>query len=188
MPSRGPALIIIGIVLFITIGGGLLATLGASPHHSSGALSSPPGLGLRADHAAHDLTPIIVAEQPPPDIVAALVVPEGATVTAHTAPSNSSGLYDGSITFSVPTTVARTVAFYKYELGHDHWHVSATVSGTNGGTNFYAVHDSSDGYTWEVGVLVEERAGAITPALGGGNTPSVTSSVELRLIERGDQS
>jgi hypothetical protein len=179
---------VLGIVAVITIGGGLLATLGAGPHVGPGQLASPPGLGLPADHAASALAPIAVAQQPPPDIVAALVVPAGSVVTAHKRPSASLGLYDGSITFSVPAPVARTAAFYTFELRHEGWHIADTVSGVSGGTNIYALHDSNDGYTWEVGVLIEGRHGAVTPALDGGGAPAETSSVELRVIERDDPS
>jgi hypothetical protein len=186
-PSRGPALIVIGIVAFITVGGWLLATLGASPHVTTGDVASPPGLNLPAEHGGHDLGAIVVSEQPPSDIIGALVIPSGSTVTAHTAPSASIGLYDGSITLDVPTTAKRVVAFFTYELKHNHWQIADTVSGSNGGTNIYALHNSSDGYVWEVGVLVEGKSGAITPALAGGGAPSETSSVELRIIERDDE-
>ena len=141
-PKRGPALIIIGIVAFISIGGGLLAVLGTGPKVGSGDLASPPHLGLPADHAAADLRPITANEQPPSDIVAALVVPAGSTVTAHTAPDPTS-LYDGSITLSVPvapSTVRRLL--HEYELAHDGWHVTETVAGSDGGKDIYATHDS----------------------------------------------
>jgi hypothetical protein len=113
------------------------------------------------------------------------VVPAGSTVTAHTAPDPTS-LYDGSITLSVPVAPATVLAFYQYELAHDGWHVTETVAGANGGNDVYATHESIDGFLWEVSVEVNERSGAITPALDGGATPSETSSVEMRIIEADD--
>jgi hypothetical protein len=185
-PRKGPALVIIGIVAFITIGGGLLATLAAGPKVGTGTIKSPPGLNLPADPAAKDLAVITAEEQPPADIVAALVVPAGAVPVDHALPDENDGLYDGSITLDVPATVKTVLAFYTYELRHDGWTISETVSGPDGGTDIYAQHNSADGYSWEVGVLVGETNGAITPALDGGNTPAETSSVELRIIENDD--
>jgi len=184
---RGPALIILGIVGFISIGGALLALLGQGPKSVPSTIASPPGLDLPAAHAAADLRQITVDEEPPSDIVAALVVPAGATMTAHTIPDLQT-LYDGSITLSVPATPSTTLAFYQYELAHDGWRVTETVAAVGGGRDVYADHDSEDGYTWEVSVDVSARTGAITPALNGGDTPAETSSVAIRLIERDDES
>jgi hypothetical protein len=185
-PRKGPALVIIGIVAFITIGGGLLATLGAGPKVGAGTIKSPPGLDLPADPAAKDLAVITSEGQPPADIVEALVVPAGAVPVDHALPGGNDSLYDGSITLDVPATVKTSLAFYTYELRHDGWAISETVGGPDGGTDIYARHNSNDGYTWEVGVLVGETNGAITPALDGGNAPAETSSVELRIIENDD--
>ncbi len=186
-PKSGPALIILGIVGFITIGGALLATLGAGPKVTAGEIASPPGLGVPADHAATALRPITVGLEPPSDIVAALVVPTGSRVVGHSDPSASLSLYDGSITFDAPISPKTTIAFYTYELKHDGWHISAIAAGTSGDTNLYALHNSADGYVWEVGVSISDQTGAITPALGGASEPSRTSAVELRLIERDDE-
>jgi hypothetical protein len=173
---------------FISIGGGLLATLGSDQHSSPGTIASPPGLGLPADRASADLRVITSGGEPPADIVDALVVPASARLVSHVSPADDLSLFDASVTLSVPVAPANVVAFYKFELAREGWHISAVDGGTSGGTNLYALRNSNDGYTWEVGVLVNETNGAITPALDGGGTPAETSSVEIRLIERDDES
>jgi hypothetical protein len=180
-------MIVVGIVAVVSIGGALLAILGAGPKVAPGAISSPPGLGVPADRAESALQPIIVGLEPPSDIVDSLVVPAGSQVVSHTNPTASLSLYDGEITFDVPIVTKTIVAFYTYELRRQGWRISATDAGPNGGTDIYALRNSEDGYTWEVGVLIDDQSGAITPALGGGAEPAKTSSVQLRLIERDDE-
>jgi hypothetical protein len=170
----------------VTIGGALLALTGNSGPAPSGSLASPPGLNLRANAAKAMLRPIADNGALPSYIVDALVVPAGARSLGITSPANSLDLYDASVSFAVPASVETLVAFYRYELTHDHWTVSDVVAGTNGGTNLYAIHPSADGYDWEAGVLITPSNGALSSALGGGSPPSASSSVELRLLERGD--
>jgi hypothetical protein len=183
----GPALLIVGIVLVITVGGGLLAVLGSSPKTTSASLAAPPGMSLDAARAAPLIASIGSGGEPPSDITAALVVPADARLTAHHVSDAGIDLFDGTVDLSTSASRTAVVAFYRYELKHLGWDITlVTASATGSGTQIYALHPSADGYTWEVGVLVEDANGAISSALGGDAAPRPTSSVALRLIERDD--
>jgi hypothetical protein len=182
----GPALIVIGIVAVITIGGGVLATLGSGPKPAPASLAAPPGLSLGAASASSFLGPITSMGQPPVDIASSLVVPAGSRLGAHGLDAADLGLYDGHVGFTVPASATTVVTFYRYELAHNGWRISLVAASADGhGTNLYAEKDSSDGYQWEIEVGVTEDNGSISSALGGAS-PSSASSVALRLIERDD--
>jgi hypothetical protein len=189
--SRTPVLVVLGIVAVIAIGGALLAVLGASPKQAAPtSVSSLPGVSLRAVPAAHALAAITAAGQPPADIVADLVVPEGATVTGSSDLDAGVGQFDRGVSMTVDASTKEVVAFFSAELRHDGWAMSASEPVTNkqgvSGTEVLAQHESADGYYWEVGVVVDPANPSITPALAGSGAAAESSSVELTLLEVGD--
>jgi len=182
----GPALIVVGIVLAITIGGGLLAVLGTGPKPVPASLAAPPGLTLGTASASSVLAPITSMGQPPADIATSLVVPAGSRLDTHDLTAADLGLYDGRVGFTVPAAATTVVKFYRYELAHNGWHVSLVAASADGrATDVYAGKGSADGYQWEIELGVTPDNGSISSALGG-VSPSSASSVTLRLIERDD--
>jgi hypothetical protein len=181
----GPALIVIGLVGFITIGGAVLAVVGTGSKSSPTVTGTTSG-GIASEPAAPLLRVIADAGQPPSDVTGSLVVPAGAHADGHQLTGTDIGLYDGAIDFSVAATPTKVVSFYKKALDRNGWRVTEVAADTSGsGTEVYALRESKDGYDWEVGVDVRSVNGTVSAALAGA-TPAPTSGVVFRLIERDD--
>jgi hypothetical protein len=184
-----PALIFIGLVALVGIGGFAAAALwsrrdGTIPPSATTRLR---GVGLAAAPATTVLKPILRGGEPPSDIATALVVPAGSRPTGSSC-GLSLSLYDCATRFAVQARPSRVVAFYRAELTHEGWKILALdATGTGNGTILYAQRGSADGYYWEVGVKVEPVIPSISPALSGEGQTAPTSSVSLRVVERGDE-
>jgi len=170
-PSTRPALIVMGVALVVLLGGGIGAVL------THGATSTAPtrtgprtvaGAGITAVSATTALRAIEVSGQPPGDIVAALVLPKGATVQAGSAENDGIGLYDRSLSFAVPVVQSKVIEFFRAELRGYRWQlVSQGPAGDDPGYRIVGQHPSGDGYEWETGVTVEPTTfGAGTVAAG----------------------
>lgn len=186
---RGPALAFVGIAAAIGVGGFAAAALSSRTPSVAPASSgrSLPGIGLAAVPATAALRPIAHGGEPPADIAGALVVPAG---TARTGSACGAGvdLYDCTVHLRTQSGASDVVDFYRAELRHEGWKILAVdaAAGRSNGTEIYAQKGSSDGYYWDVGVRVESRTPAITPALSGGSQVAPTSTVSLRVFERND--
>jgi hypothetical protein len=75
-PRMGPALIVIGLVALITLGGVLLAVLPGSSAPSSTTSVAKPAAGIGAVSAKAAIKRIETGGEPPADVVDALVIPE----------------------------------------------------------------------------------------------------------------
>ena len=136
---------------------------------------------LLAQPAAPALRPIRQAGTPPADIVDTLAVPVGATVVGHT-PSTGITLFDAREHFTVPGAQQSVVAFYRTELAVMKWKVTdvGPAQRPANATEVLAQKAGSDGWYWEVGVVVSPTTFA--PGAGtSGTTPFV-----LRLFEVND--
>lgn len=184
---RGPALIVVGVVLVISILGFLLAALGSGPSHSNAPSGGVVrGTGLSPSPAASFFSVVRSGGDPPSDVLGALVVPAGSTATSHEISDAGVGLYDATVTLGVAAARSDIVSFYKSELKVEGWQISGPDATADGkGTELFGTHPSGDGYYWEVGVKVEGSNPSITPALNG-DTPAGSSSLSLRLFEVDD--
>jgi hypothetical protein len=184
-----PALIVIGVVAVVVIGGVLLALLGSSGAKTA---SSPPlttlrGTKISAEPARSLLAPIVSSAQPPSDVIAALYVPSGAKLTGSSDLDRGLSTYDRSVTMKVSGSVSAIVGFYKAVLAVEHWGQISTSPTPNGsGTEIFARHSSNDGYYWEVGAVVTSANPTLSPALAGGSV-APTSTVVLRIFEVNDE-
>lgn len=185
----GPALVVLGIVAVVFLGGVALALTSSTPPSRvlvPAGRSTLPGVAVAALPAGPDLARIASAGQPPADVVDALVVPAGARVTGTRDEDAGVSQYDRSIELSVPATPSELRAFYRAELAHLHWTFLGEVPLDGGqGTEILAKRASTDGYYWEVGVLITPAEPAISPALAGGSGGPTSSALELRILEMG---
>jgi hypothetical protein len=180
----GPALIVVGIVAVIVVGGVLLAALGSSKPPAPDTGRSAAGLGVET--AARALAPIVSGGVPPPDVLAALVVPAGATRTGTTNEADQASTYDESARFTLDARPKSVVAFYTTELKRARWtDITVDAAATGNGTELYGTRAGSDGHYWEVGIRVERASGSLSNALAG-DTPTPSSTFVLRLEEVDD--
>jgi hypothetical protein len=158
-PSTKPALIVVGIaalVLLTGIIGAALTSSGSAQAPAVHRLPTAKGATITATPGRHTLAPITTGGQPPSDILDAVALPKGTTVTTGTATNNGIGLYDHSLSFTVPVSDQRVIDFFRAELKALKWQIVSQGSPPHGTAGYRIVgqHPSSDGYEWEIGVTV----------------------------------
>jgi hypothetical protein len=120
---------------------------------------------------------------PPRDVLEALVVPDGARIVSTTAQDAGVDQYDRSIYFEIGTKSTELVKFYRAELKRAHWKLLGTYPLPSAGTELLAQRTGSDGYEWEVGVVVTPVNPSISPSLAGDGQTSAVMGLRLRLFE-----
>jgi hypothetical protein len=183
-------LIVLAIAVVITVGGAALSLIGGRTPNSGPQPESATALkgqNVKAVPATHVLAPITSGGEPPSDVLNSLVIPSDATVQSHSKLDASVGQYDRGISMTAPTNVKSLVSFYQAEFAAHGWSLASTQPTTEAdgrtGTEVLAQRESTDGYYWEVGVIILADNPSLTPALGGDATSSVSSSIDLRVLE-----
>jgi uncharacterized membrane protein YgcG len=167
--GRGPALVILGIAVFILLAGVLASALvtGSSPTESLHSVTIPGGTVVPLTPATSALHSIVSSGQPPADILGNLAVPAGSSVRSTLNSDQDSGQFDRTVSFTSGTLAPPQLvdAFHNLlpKLG---WQVIYVGAGTRSGsgTEVLAKRGSGDGFYWEVGVVVSPTTAAgITP-------------------------
>jgi hypothetical protein len=190
-PSLRPALVVLACAAIVTFGGVAVALVGSfqsSPPTVSGLGTPVPGVSLTAIDATGVLQRIASGGTPPADILGALVVPDGAKIGSTTTEDAGVDQYDRSISFQILTTSPQLLKFYTTALKRDRWSLLGTYAIAGQGTEILAQRAGSDGYEWEVGVLVKPDNPAISPSLAGDGQTSAEMRLTLRLFEVSDGS
>jgi len=177
---RGPALVVLGIAVLIVVVGLVGAALASGP---SGAPPKPAVQRVTlADGSTVSLTPgstalrsLVYLGQPPSDILGHLVVPAGSRPTGTVDDDASAESYDRTASFATATSGDDVIGAYKTALPELGWQViysGAGMGDDRSGTEVLAKRGSSDGYDWEVGVVV-------SPTTAAGTTPFSVEVFEL---------
>ncbi len=184
-PSTKPALVVLGLALFIFVVGVALELASgdqsrptASPH----SITTARGVGLHAVPARPLLKAIVTAGQPPDDLLDALAVPKGSTAVPSSAINQGVESYDRSLRFEVGTTEQRVlITFFRAQLSAEHWKLlSRGPSSTVPGYQILEQHPASDGLEWELGVTV-------SPTTFGSPAAPSTTAFTFRLFSQSDQ-
>ncbi len=147
--------------------GGIIAQWlgsGTPPPATATVVRQAKGSPLRAEAGHRLLKPVIVAGQPPRDVVDAVVVPVGTTSVAGSAQDRGVESYDRSLGLRVGASQAVVVAFYRAELRAEGWSQISTgaPSGAErapaGSIEVLAKRGASDGNFWEIGTTVAPTA------------------------------
>jgi hypothetical protein len=184
--SLRPALIVVILAALIL---GLFAAIAllTSNHSASVKTSAPPhavaGSGLLAVPAAPALAPIVSAGEPPADIVNAVSVPAGAVRISHQDNSASAGQYDAQIRLRSTATQGAVLAFFAADMRRQGWQVfdQGPAAHDPGATEVLGKLAGSDGWYWEMGVVVSPTA------FGNGGSSSGRTDFTLRLFQQSDQ-
>jgi hypothetical protein len=167
--GRGPALVILGIAVFILLAGVLASAVvtGSSPTESLHSVNIPGGTVVPLTPATSALHSIVSSGQPPADILGNLAVPAGSTVRSTVDSDQNTGQFDRTVSFTsgtlAPPQLVDTFHNLLPKLG---WQVIYVGAGTRGesGTEVLGKRGSGDGFYWEVGVVVSPTTAAgITP-------------------------
>jgi len=179
MSLRTPALIVLGIAVFILVGG-VLASIFATSGTTTlpvRTLSLPDGTSVTLTPATTALKPIISSE-PPSDILAALAVPAGSVEHHFVNTDQNVTQYDRSVSFTTGLSSDQMIAFFQTLLPKLGWKITSTAAATQdatGTTEVLATKGSQDGFYWEVG-------GVVSPTTSAGVTPFT-----IELFEQPDQ-
>jgi hypothetical protein len=179
-PSTGPALIVLGIALVVVLAGIIGAALtssGTATTKGATSLKTAPGATITAVPGRPVLKPIVIAGQPPDDILDAVALPKGTTVKTGSATNNGIGLYDHSLSFTIAVPEQRVIDFFRAELKAFKWEIVSQGSPPNNvpGYRIVGQHPSGDGFEWEIGVTV-------APTTFGSPTVTGMTPYTLRLF------
>ncbi len=176
----GPALIVLGIAVVIVVvglvGSAIVTdTAGkASPtnvHH----VTLSDGTLIALTPATTALRSMVTEGQPPWDILDNLAVPSGSRTTGTVNNAQSAGQFDETVSFATSQAGDEVIDTYKTLLPKLGWQVIYDGPGLgheSSGTEVLAKRGSSDGYDWEVGVVV-------SPTTAAGTTPFSVEVFEL---------
>ena len=172
VPSARPALVVVGIaaVLVLLFGIGAALTGSSSPSKPAASATAPVrGATLRAEAATAALRPIERPGTPPADVLHAIVLPAGSTAVSS-KPWDGSTQYSAKMAFHLDTSQAAVVSFYRAELRARGWSISSVgaAAGKKHATEVLAQRASTDGWYWEIGVVVSPTT--FTSASAGDRT------------------
>jgi hypothetical protein len=177
---RGPALIVLGIAVVIVVVGLVGSALasnnsGAPTPGPAHEVTLPDGTSVTLTPASTALRSLVSEGQPPSDVLDHLVVPAGSRSTGTVNNSQSAGQYDETADFATSQAGDEVVDTFKAVLPKLGWQLLYTGPGLGvdrSGTEVLAKRGSSDGYEWEVGVVV-------SPTTAAGTTPFSVEVFEL---------
>ena len=179
--ARGPALIVLGIALFIVILGvaGSALSSGGTPTLKIHSIKIPDGTVVALTPATTAMKAVVSLGQPPADILGNLAVPSSSRVTRTVDIDQDSGMYDRTVVFSTGLSSYQVNEVFHTLLPRLGWQVIYDGSGASTqaqSTEVLAKKASGDSFYWEVGVTVP-------PTSGSGTT---TYSVELFELDDAD--
>jgi hypothetical protein len=175
--TRGPALIVLGIAVFIVVIGTVasaLATSGAPPR-AHRTVTIADGTVVHLTPATAALKSIVSAGQPPADIIGNMVVPTGSPVVRTLDTDQGAAQFDRTVFFTSGLSADQVVDVYRTVLPQMGWQIIYHGDGAQRGgrgTEVLAKRGSGDGFYWEVGAVV-------SPTTSAGVTPFSVELFEL---------
>jgi hypothetical protein len=169
MAVRGPALIVLGIAVFIVVVGGVASALvtGSSPTLSLSTITIPDGTVVHLTPATTAMKGIVNAGQPPADILNNLAVPAGSPIVRTLDIDGNSEQFDRTVYFTSGLSSVQIYEFFRVllpRLGWDLIYQGSGASRDGADTDVLAKKGSGDGYYWEAGAVVSPTTSAgVTP-------------------------
>jgi hypothetical protein len=169
MSVKGPALIVLGLAVFILIGGVVASALDSSSSPTVGLhhVTLPDGTNVALAAGSVKLHSIVSDEQPPADILGHLSVPQESVVTGTIDSDQNTEQFDRTVDFNSQLSQDQVISTFSLLLKDLGWQVvytGAAPQGKAGNTEVLAKRGSSDGFYWETGVVV-------SPTTPTGTTP-----------------
>jgi hypothetical protein len=184
-PSVRLALIVVALAV-VVIAGGLIAQIFTGSNPPSPAPAAVPtakGSPIKAIPGRADLAPLISQDQPPDDIVNAVVLPLGSVPGAVIDDTASAEGYDEQRQFTITQSQQNVIKFFEVELAAQGWHVQSTgPARSQPGFEVLAQRGGLDGYYWQIGAVVTPTT---FPKSGVGSKTGLTS-FEVRLYQVSD--
>ncbi|HEY5098392.1 MAG TPA: hypothetical protein VII46_10100 [Acidimicrobiales bacterium] len=167
MSLRGPALVVLGIAVFIVVAGIVASTLasGSDPTLSIRRITIPGGTVVPLTPAGSAMKAIVSAGEPPADILGNLAVPAGSTVTRTINLDQGATQFDRTVVLRTGLSSDQVGDLYRMLLPRLGWAVldsGSPASGSTPGTVILFKRGSGDGFYWEVGATVSPTTSAGT--------------------------
>lgn len=177
MSVKGPALVVLGIAVFIVVVGTVASALdsGSTPTLSLRSITIPDGTVVHLTPATAAMRSIVGAGQPPADVLGKMAVPSGSPVVRTVNTDQGAGQFDRTVYFTTGLSSDQVVDAYRTLLPKLGWNVVYVGSGARRGgqgTEVLAKRASGDGFYWEVGAVV-------SPTTSAGSTPFSLEMLEL---------
>jgi hypothetical protein len=182
-PSVKLALIVVLLAAGIIVVGLIaMAVWGSTkPAAAPASVATAKGSPVAAIPAAPDLAPLVSGQEPPNDIINALVLPKGSIAGAVINDSVSAESYDEERIFTFAGAEERVIKFFEVELPAQGWHVVSTGPPKNQtGFEVLAQRAGSDGYYWEVGAVISPTSFA------GADKSAGSTQFDIRLFQVSD--
>jgi hypothetical protein len=167
MSLRGPALVVLGIAVFILVAGVLASAFasGADPTLSIHHIAIPDGTTVQLTPATTAMQSIVSAGEPPADILGNMAVPAHSTVTRTVNTDQGASQFDRTVYFQTHLSSDQVVDLYHALLPRLGWKLLYSGGGlqrSGPGTGVLANKGSGDSFYWEVGVVVSPTTSAGT--------------------------
>lgn len=167
MSIRGPALVVLGIAVFIVVVGVVASALasGGDTTLSIHRITIPDGTSVPLTPAATAMRSIVSAGEPPADILGNLAVPSGSVVTRSVDLDQGAGQFDRTVVFRTGLSADQVADLYRTLLPRLGWKVldgGSPASGSTSGTVVLFKKGSGDSFYWEVGATVSPTTSAGT--------------------------
>jgi hypothetical protein len=144
------------LILAVFIGASFLTSNPVQQTNTSTASRSVSGTSIKAVPGLADLSPIIVDDQPPANIVNAVFVPIGAVRLSHQNNSVAAGQYDAQIELRSDASQGALEDFYRADMKAQGWQIFEVGPADHdpGALEVLGKKAGSDGFYWEMGAVL----------------------------------
>ena len=169
MSVRGPALIVLGLAVFLLIGGVISSAIssGSNPSFTIRKVTLVDGTNVALAPATRKLHAIVSNGEPPADVIGNLGVPKRSTVGAVVNSDQRRAQFNRTVSLTSLLTQSQVIETYTKMFRAAGWQViysGPAPQSDPGSTEVLAKLGSSDGFYWETGVVV-------SPTTETGTTP-----------------
>jgi hypothetical protein len=159
MSVRGPALIVLGLAVFLLLGGVAASAIssGSNPTFSVRRVVLSDGRNISVGPATAKLHAIVSNAEPPADIIGNLGVPKESIVTGVRNSDQHAAQFDRTALLRSGLTTSEVAEAFTHLFRAVGWKIvysGPAPQGTPGSTEVLAKHGSGDGFYWETGVVV----------------------------------
>ena len=159
MSIKGPALIVLGLAVVILLGGVAAAALSSrsNPTFSIRQVTLDDGTTVHLVPATVKLHDIVDNSEPPADIIGQLGIPQESMVTGILNSDRHTAQFDRTVRLTSQLAQPQVTEAYRRMLHAVAWKIiyeGPAPQGVPGATEILAKLGSSDGFYWEVGVVV----------------------------------
>jgi hypothetical protein len=169
MSIKGPAFIVLGLAVVILLGGVAAAALTTTtnPTFTIQRVTLSDGTNVALVPATHKFHAIISDGEPPDDIMGNIGIPSESKIVATVNSDQGTAQFDRTVKLTSQLAQSQVSEAYHRMLTATGWKVifqGSAPQSVAGSTEVLATHGSSDGFYWEIGVVV-------SPTTATGFTP-----------------